>query len=127
MDPTALDVAIFLVMFGAAASLLRNRRREIAVDEFVQAGPGELRLRPDLKYRVNGRRASGALVELQKGDKVTISRMVKRARTRTALGVASVAVVGLALISAVLHARRPKTGVRRRARSTPGPEKTVPE
>ena len=64
MDPTALDVAIFLVMFGAAASLLRNRRREIAVDEFVQAGAGELRLRPDLKYRVNGRRASGALVEL---------------------------------------------------------------
>lgn len=36
MDPAALDVAIILVMFGAAASLLRNRRREIAVDRFIQ-------------------------------------------------------------------------------------------
>lgn len=106
MEPGALDVGIFLVMFGAAASLLRNRRREIAVDSFVQRGPGEIRLQPDLKYRVNGKRASGAVLALNPGDEVTIFRMVKRARTTTTLKVASVAVVGLALFSAVLHARR---------------------
>ena len=127
MDPGALDVGIFLVMFGAAASLLRNRRREIAVDRFVQAAEGEIRLRSDLKYKINGRRVSGDVFALSPGDQVEIFRMVKRARTTITLKVASVAVVGLALFSAALHARRRREGVRGRPRALPGPEKTVPE